>query len=114
MIHASPTSVSTSVKLRSHGTFDNQKISNRDPYEAKNDSVYQIDLCPHDGEEKKEKTYLGIYLKFKQKLTVKISITGYVDEAGETPPKDVTTSVVGPTAGHMFKINWEIRRLTKE
>ena len=53
-------------------------------------------------------------IDFTKKGTVKISITGYIDEAVEEFTKDVTTSMVRTAAEHLLEINQNFKRLDEK
>ena len=53
-------------------------------------------------------------IDFTEKRTVKISITGYIDEAVEEFTKDVTTSMVRATAEHLLEINRNVKCLDEK
>ena len=48
------------------------------------------------------------------KVTVKVSMTGYIDEAVYKLPKNVTTPIISPAADHILKINRNGKRLNEE
>ena len=82
------------------------KISHKDTGEVTNMITYLESIYgPMTLKRGNKHTYLGMNMDFTERGTVKVSMTGYIDETVYELPEYFTTPVVSPAAEHIFKIN---------
>ena len=62
----------------------------------------------------KKHMYLGMDTELTERGTVKVSMTGYIEDFVDDFLEEFTTPVVNPAAEHLFKINTSGKALREE